>query len=105
MESLKRINLKSFCAYWPYPPIGGGPSRIYNLNNSISKEVNITQYSFRPTNSSKIFQKSFSNTLSISNNYQEVQYLNIPCLSNSYLLSKLIYLTISFKYNFKISWT
>jgi glycosyltransferase involved in cell wall biosynthesis len=90
MESLKRINLKSFCAYWPYPPIGGGPSRIYNLNNSISKEVNITQYSFRPTNSSKIFFKNlfFPNTLSISNNYQEVQYLNIPCLSNSYLLSK-----------------
>lgn len=91
MKSVDIINLKSFCAYWPYPPIGGGPSRIYNLNNSISKEADITQYSFRPTNSSKIlFKNLFSpNVFHLNNNYQEVQYLNVPCLFSSYFLSKI----------------
>lgn len=91
MKQVDGINLKSFCAYWPYPPIGGGPSRIYNLNNSISKKINVTQYSFRPTNSSKIFFENLlsPNIISLNNNSQEVQYLNVPCLFSSYLLSKI----------------
>lgn len=85
------INLANYCCYWPYPPIGGGPLRIHNLNKVLSHEINIKQYSFRPTNSNKISVKNIfkPKEIVINSNYSEFQYLSIPSSFVAFVLSRL----------------
>lgn len=35
--------------FWTYPPTGGGPLRVYNINKNLSKIWPILQISLRPT--------------------------------------------------------
>lgn len=78
------------CPYWVYPITGGGPSRVYNLNKSISNKIPLCQYSFRPT----IVMKNMgldifhSNKQVLSSNYEENRISFPIILASSYFLYK-----------------
>ena len=84
-----KLNILDLCPYWCWPTTGGGPVRVYNLNNAVSEFVNIFQFSVRPTLghrnknlSSWIGSRMYNHTPG----YLEFQYFNIFILGACYLL-------------------
>ncbi len=42
------ITVADLCPYWSWPPTGGGPLRVYNLNKRVAAQVQVLQFSVRP---------------------------------------------------------
>jgi len=86
----------NFCPYWVYPPTGGGPIRVYNLNKNISeKALPILQLSLRPTyimkNKYGLKNVIYSHRkVIISPNYVEYQLSNPITLLLSVISYKLL---------------
>lgn len=82
--------------YWTYPPTGGGPIRIYNLNKNLSnKGYFIAQISFRPPyimkNKCGIKNIIYSKReITLSPNYIEYQVSNPFSLFSSIISYKLL---------------
>ncbi|MBO8183260.1 MAG: glycosyltransferase family 4 protein [Archaeoglobus sp.] len=81
----------NLCPYWVYPPTGGGPLRVYNLNRYISEKIPVRQFSFRPT---FIMRKMginilSSNVIKIGESYIEYRISSPLILFLSFLLYKL----------------
>ncbi|MFX0135427.1 MAG: glycosyltransferase family 4 protein [Candidatus Hodarchaeota archaeon] len=85
---MKILNL---CPYWTYPPKGGGPLRVFNLNSVISKKYKVFQFSTRLTLAQKksLLYYLKSNKAKINNNYVEYKYSNPLILSTSFFMYKL----------------
>ncbi|MBC7333496.1 MAG: glycosyltransferase family 4 protein [Actinobacteria bacterium] len=81
----------NLCPYWVYPPTGGGPLRVYNLNKYISDKIPINQFSFRPTYIMKKRGMNIlsSNVVKIKESYTEYRLSNPLVLLSSFLLYKL----------------
>ena len=78
--------------YWAWPPTGGGPLRVYNLNRAVAERVRVLQFSARPTIGHR--QRSWrswigSRVCQLADEYTEYQYFHPLLLGSSYLLYRL----------------
>lgn len=76
------------CPYWTYPPTGGGPLRVHNMNRVVAKCQRVVQFSARPTLGHR--QGGWggllkSRTRKVANRYWECQYSHPVVLGTSYL--------------------
>ena len=86
------LTVLDLCPYWSYPPAGGGPLRVFNLNKEAAKFARILQFSCRPT-----FGHLYSGwkgwlgsrSQHITSTYYEYQYFSPLILGVGYILYKL----------------
>lgn len=85
------ITVADLCPYWSWPPTGGGPLRVYNLNKRVAAQVQVLQFSVRPTfGHQQHGWSSWVGTRShqLAQNYWEYQYFHPAILGTGYLLYK-----------------
>lgn len=86
------VTVADFCPYWTWPPTGGGPLRVYNLNRVVGHEAQVLQFSTRPTLGHR--KDGWSNLVrshyrKITAQYFEYQYFHPLIAATSYLLYRL----------------
>jgi glycosyltransferase involved in cell wall biosynthesis len=89
--SFSVLTIANLCPYWSWPPGAGGPARVYNLNMEVSREVNVLQFSARPTLGHQ--KTGLSNWIGSrhvrhSDSYRERQDFHPAILAACYLLYK-----------------
>jgi glycosyltransferase involved in cell wall biosynthesis len=86
------ITIANLCPYWSQPPTVGGQLRVYNLNRVVAKQIQVLQFSTRPTLGHQ--QSGWRNwigsrTCQVANQYLEYQYFHPLILGTSYLFYRL----------------
>jgi glycosyltransferase involved in cell wall biosynthesis len=86
------VTVANLCPYWTWPPAGGGPLRVYNLNRVVAHQVQVLQFSTRPTFGHRkngglnLLQ---SHRYELATQYQEYQYSHPLITISSYFLYRL----------------
>lgn len=70
------MKLVDLCPYWTTPPRGGGQLRVHNLNRALSEDIEVEQWSFRPTLNDVNDQLSLRKEVRVNSRYSEHQVLS-----------------------------
>ena len=86
------ITIADLCPYWSWPTTGGGPLRVYNINKTVAEQVQVLQFSARPTLGHQQYGWAGwigARSQQLTEHYWEYQYFHPAILGAGYLLYKL----------------
>jgi glycosyltransferase involved in cell wall biosynthesis len=86
------LTVADLSPYWCWPPTGGGPLRVFNMNREVARQVRVLQFSARPTfghRQAGSTEWHSSHTCQIVDRYQEYEYFHPLVVGTGYLLYRL----------------